>query len=102
MRKHAGMIVPAPVQAAMAAALGDDAHVAEQRERYARRRAALLAALTSRRASRVDHSEAGLYLWATRDEPCWATLRLARRTRHPRRARATSTARAGARTSASR
>jgi aspartate/methionine/tyrosine aminotransferase len=24
---------------------------------------------------RVDHSEAGLYLWATRGEPCWDTLR---------------------------
>ena len=27
VRKHAGMIVPAPVQAAMVAALGDEAHV---------------------------------------------------------------------------
>ena len=35
MRKHAGMMVPAPMQAAMIAALGDDEHVAEQRERYA-------------------------------------------------------------------
>src|SRR4051812_41120098 len=34
IRKHAGMIVPAPVQAAMVAALGDDAHVDEQRKRY--------------------------------------------------------------------
>ena len=38
VRKHAGMMVPTPVQAAMIAALGDDEHVAEQRERYARRR----------------------------------------------------------------
>jgi len=23
---------------------------------------------------RVEHSEAGLYLWVTRDEPCWTTV----------------------------
>lgn len=34
IRKHAGMIVPAPVQAAMVAALGDQAHADAQRERY--------------------------------------------------------------------
>jgi aspartate/methionine/tyrosine aminotransferase len=73
VRKHAGMIVPAPVQAAMTVALGDDAHVDEQRARYARRRAVLRAAL-ERHGFRVDHSEASLYLWATRDEPCWETV----------------------------
>lgn len=69
VRKHAGMIVPTPVQAAMVAALDDDAHEREQRERYERRRAALLPALRSAGFA-VDHSEAGLYLWATRGEPC--------------------------------
>ncbi|WP_067827514.1 succinyldiaminopimelate transaminase [Actinomadura kijaniata] len=73
VRKHAGMIVPAPVQAAMTVAFDDDAHVAEQRERYARRRSALLAAF-ERHGFRIEHSEAGLYLWATRDEPCWDTV----------------------------
>ncbi|REE95995.1 succinyldiaminopimelate transaminase [Thermomonospora umbrina] len=73
VRKHAGMIVPAPVQAAMTAAYGDDAHVAEQRARYARRREALRAALVGH-GFRIDHSEASLYLWATRDEPCWDTV----------------------------
>jgi succinyldiaminopimelate transaminase len=78
-RKHAGMIVPAPVQAAMVAALGDDAHVASQRERYAGRRAVLHSALEGA-GFRIDHSQAGLYLWATRDEPCWRTVgRLAER-----------------------
>ena len=38
VRKHAGMIVPAPVQAAMVAALADDVHAEEQRARYAARR----------------------------------------------------------------
>ncbi|MGP4113007.1 succinyldiaminopimelate transaminase [Streptomyces sp. 4N509B] len=73
IRKHGGMMVPAPVQAAMVAALGDDTHVAVQRERYAARRQALRAAL-ERRGFRVVHSEASLYLWATRDEPCWDTV----------------------------
>ncbi|MBB1242917.1 succinyldiaminopimelate transaminase [Streptomyces durbertensis] len=73
VRKHGGMMTPAPVQEAVIAALGDDAHVAEQRERYAARRAALRAAL-DKRGFRVEHSEASLYLWATRDEPCWETV----------------------------
>ncbi len=37
-RKHAGLMVPTPVQAAAAAALADDGHVAEQRHRYEERR----------------------------------------------------------------
>lgn len=72
-RKHLGLMVPAPVQAAMVAALGDDAHVVEQRERYARRRDHLLSALLDAGFS-VEHSEAGLYLWASRHEPCWDTV----------------------------
>lgn len=61
-RKHAGMIVPAPVQAAMVAALGQDAHVQEQKDRYRRRRELLKSALQARGLV-VEHSEAGLYLW---------------------------------------
>lgn len=73
VRKHAGMMVPTPIQAAMVAALTDDAHEAEQRRRYERRRSVLLPAV--RRAGlRVEHSEGGLYLWATRDEPCRDTV----------------------------
>lgn len=73
VRKHAGMMVPTPVQAAMIAALDDDGHEARQRDRYARRRAALLPALGSA-GFVIDNSEAGLYLWATRDEPCRDTV----------------------------
>ncbi|GGR17374.1 succinyldiaminopimelate transaminase [Streptomyces netropsis] len=73
IRKHGGMMVAAPVQAATVAALGDTAHVAEQRERYARRRAALRTAFEAA-GFRIEHSEASLYLWATRDEPCWDTV----------------------------
>ncbi len=73
VRKHAGMMMPTPVQAAMVAALSDDAHEREQRDRYARRRDALLPAVRSAGLT-VDHSEAGLYLWATRGEPCRDTV----------------------------
>lgn len=73
VRKHAGMMVPTPVQAAMVAALDDDDHEKRQRERYANRRGALLPALRSAGFA-VDHSEAGLYLWATRGEPCHDTV----------------------------
>ncbi|CQD19502.1 N-succinyldiaminopimelate aminotransferase [Mycobacterium lentiflavum] len=68
VRKHAGMIVPTPVQSAMVAALDDDDHEKVQRECYARRRAALAPALRAAGFA-IDHSEAGLYLWATRGEP---------------------------------
>jgi len=73
VRKHAGMMVPTPVQAAMVAALDDDPHEREQRERYERRRAALLPALQSAGLT-VDDSEAGLYIWGTRGEPCRDTV----------------------------
>jgi succinyldiaminopimelate transaminase len=74
VRKHAGMIVPAPVQAAMIVALDDDQHVAVQRSRYLARRSTLAAALESAGFA-IEHSQAGLYLWATRDEDCWTTVR---------------------------
>ena len=73
VRKHAGMMVPTPIQSAMVAALDDDAHEKEQRERYARRRAQLLPAVQGAGFT-VEHSEAGLYLWATRGEPCRDTV----------------------------
>jgi succinyldiaminopimelate transaminase len=63
VHRHAGMMVPAPIQAAMTAALNDDGHAVEQRERYAVRRDLLRGALESA-GWRIDHSEAGLYLWA--------------------------------------
>ncbi|WP_108924566.1 succinyldiaminopimelate transaminase [Mycobacterium montefiorense] len=73
VRKHAGMIVPTPVQAAMVAALDDDDHEKVQRECYARRRAALAPALRIA-GFVIDDSEAGLYLWATRGEPSRDTV----------------------------
>ncbi|GAA1316259.1 succinyldiaminopimelate transaminase [Pseudonocardia xinjiangensis] len=73
LRKHLGMMVPRPVQAALAAAASDDTHVAAQAEIYVRRRAQLRAALEAA-GMRVDHSEAGLYLWATAGEDGRATV----------------------------
>jgi len=73
VRKHAGMMVPTPVQAAMVAALDDDAHEHEQRDRYRGRRDVLLPAFRSAGFT-VDHSEAGLYLWVTRGEACRDTV----------------------------
>ncbi|GHH81423.1 succinyldiaminopimelate transaminase [Streptomyces sulfonofaciens] len=73
VRKHGGMMTAAPTQAAVVAALGDDEHVRVQRERYAARRTALREALL-KHGFRIEHSEASLYLWATRDESCWDTI----------------------------
>jgi succinyldiaminopimelate transaminase len=61
-RKHLGLIVPAPVQAAMTATLSDDEHVAVMRETYGARRRALAAAI-EKAGLVVDESGAGLYLW---------------------------------------
>ncbi|MGZ4581342.1 MAG: succinyldiaminopimelate transaminase [Nocardioidaceae bacterium] len=73
VRKNLGLQMPGPQQQVMRAVLDDDAHVAEQHARYAARRTALRDALEGA-GFRVDHSEASLYLWATRDEPCWDTV----------------------------
>ncbi|MEU6378164.1 bifunctional succinyldiaminopimelate transaminase/glutamate-prephenate aminotransferase [Streptomyces sp. NPDC046909] len=73
IRKHGGMMTSAPTQAAVVAALGDDEHVRVQRDRYAARRKALREALEAH-GFRIEHSEASLYLWATRGESCWDTV----------------------------
>ena len=73
VRKNLGLMMPGPQQQAMRAALDDDLHVSEQHARYAARRTALKTAFESA-GFRIDHSEASLYLWATREEPCWETL----------------------------
>jgi succinyldiaminopimelate transaminase len=73
VRKNLGLQMPGPQQVAMVAALDDDKHVAEQHARYAARRAQLRTALEGA-GFRIDHSEASLYLWATRDQDCWDTV----------------------------
>lgn len=73
VRKHAGMMVPLPVQMAMIAALSDDDHVVQQRARYNARRATLVPALL-KAGFTIENSEAGLYIWATRNEDCWKSV----------------------------
>lgn len=73
VRKHAGLIVPGPIQAAMVEGLNDDASETLQKQRYATRRAQLVRALVDA-SFRIDHSDAGLYLWATRGEDCRETI----------------------------
>ena len=72
-RKHIGLLSPAPVQAAMVAALSVDQHVAEQKARYLSRRTVLREAVLAA-GFRIDHSTGGLYLWASRGEDCWDTV----------------------------
>ncbi|MGO4690955.1 succinyldiaminopimelate transaminase [Glaciibacter sp. 2TAF33] len=73
VRKHAGLMLPAPLQAAMVVALGDDEHVSVQRSLYRSRRAVLKPALEAA-GFRIDHSEAGLYLWATEGVDGWESI----------------------------
>jgi aspartate/methionine/tyrosine aminotransferase len=63
VRKHMGLMVPGPVQAAAVAAFGDDAHVVAQRERYYRRleRAQQIMAAVG---APCDLPQGGFYLWA--------------------------------------
>jgi len=72
-RRHLGQSVPTPVQHAAAALFDDDDHVAEQVARYGERREILLRALDNA-GFVVDDSHAGLFLWVTRDQPCWDTI----------------------------
>ncbi len=73
VRKHAGMMVSLPVQKAMIAALSDTAHVDQQRARYNARKSTLIPAL-EKAGFKIDFSDAGLYLWATRNEDCWTSV----------------------------
>jgi succinyldiaminopimelate transaminase len=73
VRKHIGLMPPAPVQAAMVAALGNDEHVVAQRAIYRARRGRLMTALLAAGFT-IDASDAGLYLWATRGEDALETI----------------------------
>jgi succinyldiaminopimelate transaminase len=73
VRKHAGMMVPLPIQKAMTIALSDEIHVAEQRSRYNARRAVLVPALKAA-GFQIEYSNAGLYIWCTRQESDWESV----------------------------
>ena len=73
IRKHAGLIVPLPVQKAMIAALSDNNHAIEQAERYEKRRIKLITVL-SNAGFTIEHSQAGLYIWCSKNEDCYKTV----------------------------
>ncbi len=63
VRKHVGMLVPGPAQAAGAAALADDRHVTEQRDRYRRRLERTAAVLGAWSGIAIGQPRGGFYLW---------------------------------------
>ena len=73
VRKHAGLMVPLPVQRAMTVALGDEVHAAQQAAKYRARRAVLRPALEAA-GFNVEFTEAGLYIWCTRGEKDWDSI----------------------------
>jgi len=73
IRKHLGMMMPLPVQRAMTVALQDESHVERQADIYRNRRRILVPALISL-GFRVEYSQAGLYIWCTRNQSDWETV----------------------------
>lgn len=80
LRKHAGFMMPSISQAIMSAALDDDTHVREQKERYAKRRLLLLEACTHIGLVNDPQNAGGLYLWVRANEDLAAALHHFRRT----------------------
>ena len=78
IRKHAGFMVPAPVQAAAVAALADEGHVEVQRQRYLERMVALRDALREL-GLEAELPGGAFYLWVPApDGDAWGlTERLA-------------------------
>ncbi len=73
IRKHMGMMLPLPIQRSMAMALSDQSHVDEQARKYQSRREVLAKAL-SKAGFKIEFSEAGLYIWCSRDESDWDSV----------------------------
>ena len=63
VRKHVGMMVPGPTQAAGVVALEDDVHVGEQRERYLHRLQRTAEILGAWTGTRVPLPAGAFYLW---------------------------------------
>lgn len=63
VRKHVGMMVPGPAQAAGVVALNDDASVIQQAERYQRRLQRCAAVLSTWSGCRIEQPAGGFYLW---------------------------------------
>ncbi|WP_040494847.1 aminotransferase class I/II-fold pyridoxal phosphate-dependent enzyme [Ilumatobacter nonamiensis] len=77
VRKHAGLMVPGPVQAAAAVALDDDQHVTLQRDRYRQRLERLADVLSSWSGREVPMPDGAFYLWMATDDGWELTRRLA-------------------------
>jgi succinyldiaminopimelate transaminase len=73
VRKHLGLMVPGPIQSAVASALADTEGVSRQRQKYSSRRRVIRDAFEAAGFA-VHHSEAGLYVWATRGETADQTV----------------------------
>ena len=63
VRKHVGMMVPGPAQAAGVVALDDDDHVALQRQRYRRRLERMAEILGAWTGQQIPLPAGGFYLW---------------------------------------
>jgi succinyldiaminopimelate transaminase len=75
VRKHAGFMVPGPVQAAAVAALADQGHVEAQRDRY-RRRLQVAQRLLAACGAQAPLPGGGFYLWAPApDGDAWGFAR---------------------------
>jgi succinyldiaminopimelate transaminase len=77
VRKHVGMMVPGPAQAAGVVALDDDEHVAVQRERYRRRLERMAEILGTWTGAPIPLPAGGFYLWFAVDDDWAFTERLA-------------------------
>jgi aspartate/methionine/tyrosine aminotransferase len=77
VRKHVGMMVPGPAQAAGVVALDDDDHVAIQRDRYWRRLTRMAAILSAWTGDEIPLPAGGFYLWFPVDDDWAFTERLA-------------------------
>jgi succinyldiaminopimelate transaminase len=78
VRKHVGMLVPGPVQAAAVVALDDDEHVDVQRGRYRRRLERMATGLSSWLGTDVALPGGGFYLWVDAGDGWTVTERLAK------------------------
>lgn len=63
VRKHVGLMVPGPAQAAAAVALADDEHVARQRTVYRRRLERMATVLSEWSGLEIGLPSGGFYLW---------------------------------------
>jgi len=73
IRKHMGMMLALPIQNSMAIALSDHSHVEMQAGKYQTRRVVLAKALIEA-GFKIEFSEAGLYIWCSRDESDWQSV----------------------------